>query len=93
MASGFSVKELSNLSTEEFADYLEKEYDDEVSEIFKKNKIDGSVFMLMNENQLSALVPAVGDVIRFQELQKHVKKLNGTPLTPVTPVSNVCNLI
>lgn len=77
------VKDLTSMDVEELAEYLELDlhFDFEVAEAFKKNKINGAVFPLMNADQLKSLVPAIGDLIMLQKLQGSVQPANKTPFS------------
>ena len=81
MAENPEVKEVESLTVSEF---LETKVDQEVVETLEKNKISGSIFLLMSDQQLSSLVPAIGDLISLQQLQPACRK---TPPTCVTPVN------
>ena len=90
MACGFNIKELGSLSVCEFAEFLGTKFDEEVVEAFRRNKISGSIFQLMSEEQITSLVTAIGDIIELQQLQKESRP---TPYnTPVTPIVKVCLL-
>ena len=56
MAENPEVKEI------EFCEFLKTMFDQEVVETLEKTKISGFVFLLMSDQQLSSLVPALGDL-------------------------------
>ena len=90
MACGVNVKELGSLSVCEFAEFLGTKFDEDVVEAFRRNKISGSIFQLMSEEQITSLVTAIGDIIELQQLQKESRP---TPYnTPVTSIVKVCLL-
>ena len=59
----------------QFCDYIAENFDEEVSDSFKRNKISGSVFLRLSEGQLGRMVEAIGDVVELQSLQSKVTKL------------------
>ena len=80
MAVGFDVKELQHLTVEEFSEFLETRFDDEVAGAFYKNKISGEIFLLMTENQITSIVPAIGDVIKLRQLQASCSSVYSSPV-------------
>ena len=79
MATSPDVKELQCLSVSEFSEFLATKFDDDVVQAFEKNKISGSVFLLMTDNKIGSLVPAIGDVILLQQLQRDCRQPTVTP--------------
>ena len=70
------MADISQQSVEEFNDYL-KEFDfpGEVLDAFLMNDISGSIFLLMEEEELKELVPSTGQRIKMRELLRKQKKV------------------
>ena len=79
------VKELQCLSVSEFSEFLATKFDDDIVQAFEKNKISASVFLLMTDNQIGSLVPAIGDVILLHQLQRDCRQPTVSPQS--TPVA------
>ena len=77
------------MSVPQFSEFIASKLDDEVGDVFQKNKISGSIFLLMSEAQISALVPAISDVITLKQLQAAYKtKLSHQHKSFSTPTSS-----
>lgn len=75
MAKRLSKENISKLSIDDFCDFLSQiSFDEDVIELFRKNKISGWSFMKLTEQQLEKLVTAIGDVVELQALQTRVKR-------------------
>ena len=61
-------------STDELCSFLAETFDEDVTESFRKNKITGSTFMKLSEQQIEKMVTAIGDVVELRALQSRVKK-------------------
>ena len=83
MATGFNSREIEKFDVEEFSEFLQQDFDEDVAEAFKKNKINGALFILMNETQLASIVPAIGDIIRLKQLQTSIATVNKDISSPV----------
>jgi hypothetical protein len=62
------------MSVGEFADYLTFNFDDEIVDTMRKNKISGATFLKLSERQIEKMIPAVGDVVEMRELQARLKE-------------------
>lgn len=78
MATSVEVNDLSTMSVSQLSTFISTKLDEEVGEMFLKNKISGSIFLLMSEEQIAQLVPAIGDVIMLQQLQTTYKTPTGS---------------
>lgn len=63
------------MSVGEFADYLTYDFEDDVVDIMRKNKISGSTFMKLSERQMERMIPAVGDLVQLREMQARLISL------------------
>ena len=62
-------EDICNQTVEEFNAYLEKNgFADDVLDSFFSNRISGSLFLLMEEEELKELVPIAGYRIKVREL-------------------------
>ena len=75
-------KLIPTFSVREFSDFLAENFDDEVADSFKQNKISGSLFLKLSEDQLGRMVQAIGDVVNLTSLQSRIKEMN-TPTVQV----------
>ena len=66
------MENISTYSVGEFSDYLLEHFDPEVAAVFEKNKISGSSFMKLSENQIGRMVEAIGDIVELQSLQYRI---------------------
>ena len=98
MASSLELKDVPSMNITEFCEFLGSKFDLDVVAVFEKNKISGSLFMLMSEEQIKSQVSAIGDHIMLQQLQTAYRQpavANDPstlgPSTPSTPCSSkVC---
>ena len=75
---------MASLTVEGMCERLAKEFDSEVVETFRTNKIDGSVFIELEESDMKELgIVALGD-------RKKLKKLIRTLQESQENVSTVC---
>lgn len=82
-SSKMEEKLIPEFSVKEFCNFLAKKFDKEIADTFEKNKISGSIFLKLSENQLERMVEAMGDVVSLQSLQSRVKD-SETPGAEVT---------
>ena len=67
---------IKELNREDFGDFLlEKGVDQEVASLFVSNRISGSVFLKLTEDELKELIPTIGDRILVKELLKEVSQV------------------
>lgn len=69
-------KLIPTFSVEEFSSFLAEGFDEDVADTFEKNKISGSLFLKLSEDQLGRMVEAIGDVVNLKLLQGRVQDIN-----------------
>ncbi len=69
------MAELAAVDVEDFCDYLEVEkgFDDDVVECFRRNAISRTTFLLLEEVDLKELVPMIGNRVKVRELLRTLK--------------------
>lgn len=63
---------IPNFSVTEFAAFLATRFNLDIAEEFERNKMSGSVFLKLSENQIEKMVPAIGDIVELQSLQSRI---------------------
>lgn len=67
---------INGLNLEDFGDFLlEKGIHEEVASLFISNRITGSAFLRLSEDDIKELTPTIGDRILVKELLKEVSKV------------------
>ena len=74
---------IPNFSIKELASFLAERFDETLANEFEKNKISGPVFLKLTENQIGRMVPAIGDVVELQSLQRRVQEVAASAGTQV----------
>ena len=69
-----ALKLVPSYSVEELHDFLILKFDEDLASAFRRNKIAGSHFLKLSEVQFNQMVPAIGDVVDLQTLQKEILK-------------------
>lgn len=69
---GLDAAKFRAFSVEQFSEYLAVKFDNDVVESFRANKISGSIFLQLSEEQIGKLVSAIGDVVEISNLQAKV---------------------
>ena len=60
----------------EFCTYLaDKNFDEDIVQKFSKNKICGSTFLNLTEDDLKDLLPVIGERVRVRQLLKEAKQV------------------
>ena len=67
---------INGLNLEDFGDFLlEKGIHEEVASLFISNRITGSVFLWLSEDDIKELTPTIGDQILVKGLLKEVSQV------------------
>lgn len=67
---------INGLNLEDFGDFLlEKGIHEEVASLFISNRIIGSAFLRLSEDDIKELTPRIGNRILVKELLKEVSKV------------------
>lgn len=67
---------INGLNLEDFGDFLlEKGIHEEVASLFISNRITGSAFLRLSEDDIKELTPRIGNRILVKELLKEVSKV------------------
>ena len=67
---------INGLNLEDFGDFLlEKGIHEEVASLFISNRITGSAFLRLSEDDIKELTPRIGNRILVKELRKEVSKV------------------
>jgi hypothetical protein len=74
---------IPNFSVKEFASFLAERFEECVSQQFEENKICGSIFLKLTEDQIGRMVDCIGDLVELQSLQSRVKEMLGTAISKV----------
>lgn len=83
-------RNIPELSVHDFCEFLSKDFDDEVVESFRRNKISGGNFLKLTEEQLGKIVSAIGDLVELQSLQHRIKKALNPVAEPVSIHHSYC---
>ena len=65
-------EDVTELNVHQFCEYLAAKFDTDVVESFRSNKISGSIFLRLSEEQLGKMVTAIGDVVQLSTLQAKI---------------------
>jgi len=64
-----NIDDIKKYNVEQFCEYLAMKFDKDVVESFRVNKISGSVFLQLSEEQIGKMVKAIGDVVQLLNLK------------------------
>ena len=81
MAAGFEGFRFEGLSPGEIREYVKEHIpsiSDEILENFKEHKIDGSVFLELNDEYLREMAPRLGDRLKLKGII--TRALNSSPV-------------
>ena len=82
---------IKDLNVDDFSEFLlEKGVHEEVASLFVSNRISGSIFLRLSEDDLKELIPTIGDRILVKELLKQVSQVYIERI--FSTVSNTCGL-
>jgi len=75
MAAESSVVAVQTMTCEQLNDYLiDKGMHSDVSTIIMANRIDGELFMGMDEDDLKEIVPVLGDRMRLRKIMNTIER-------------------
>ena len=64
-----NIEDIKKYNVEQFGEYLATKFDKDVVESFRVNKISGSVFLQLSEEQIGNMVKSIGDVVQLLNLK------------------------
>ncbi len=88
MAEGVNEKAIPKLTVDELGQFLSSNFDADVIDSLRANKVSGGIFMKLTEQQIGRMVTAIGDVVELMALQSRVTKM----LNPLSEQVSFCHL-
>ena len=64
-----NIDDIKKYNVEQFCEYLAMKFDKDMVESFRFNKISGSVFLQLSEEQIGKMFKAIGDVVQLLNLK------------------------